>query len=307
MKETSYFNSKLNLAYNFTLSDQAKERTEKVIVFISILSFIIHLILIGLNHFELINVGSFSTLFNNPIAAIYTPFSFILIYEVYLLVFYLPSSTTAYIAKQYEIITLIVIRRIFKDLSKLEFTLDWFDNKNDLQFTYDIIATILLFTLIFAFYWLNKQQKSQIQKPKKLSLGIKKFIRLKKIVAMLLVPILLILAIYSFGSWIFENFVTGNSISDSLIDVNNIFFDEFFTVLIMVDVLLLLISFLHFNKFSKVIRNSGFIISTILIKLSFGVEGLLSIILVVVAVLFGVIILAIHNQFERIDANTGSV
>lgn len=45
---------------------------------------------------------------------------------------------------------------------------------------------------------------------------------------------------------------------------------------------------------------SGFIISTILIKLSFGAEGLLSSVLVVVAVLFGVIILLIHNQYEKI-------
>jgi hypothetical protein len=65
-------------------------------------------------------------------------------------------------------------------------------------------------------------------------------------------------------------------------------------------VLLLLISFLHTDKFNRVIRNSGFIISTILIKLSFGIEGLLNIILIVVAVLFGVVILAIHNQFEKL-------
>jgi len=105
-------------------------------------------------------------MFTNPIAAIYTPFSFILIYEVYLLVFYLPKSTTIYIGKQYEIITLILIRGI---------------------------------------------------------------------------------------------------------------------------------------KFHKVIRNSGFIISTILIKLSFGSEGLLNTILIVAAVSFGVIILLIHNQYRKID------
>ncbi|MBC7494638.1 MAG: hypothetical protein H7221_06480, partial [Flavobacterium sp.] len=77
--------------------------------------------------------------------------------------------------------------------------------------------------------------------------------------------------------------------------------DEFFTVLILVEVLLLLFSFLLSDKFSKVIRNSGFIISTILIKLSFGTEGILNTILIVVAVSFGVIILWIHNKFEFIE------
>ena len=83
-------------------------------------------------------------------------------------------------------------------------------------------------------------------------------------------------------------------------NVNTIFFNEFFTVLILTDVLLLLISFLYTDKFYKVIRNSGFIISTILIKLSFGIEGVLNTIMVVVAVLFGVLILLIHNQYEKL-------
>ena len=87
---------------------------------------------------------------------------------------------------------------------------------------------------------------------------------------------------------------------DSIKDVNKIFFDDFFTILILIDVLLLLFSFLHTDKFSKVIRNSGFIISTILIKLSFGAEGILNTILIVVAVSFGIVILSIHNQYEKI-------
>jgi hypothetical protein len=108
--------------YSKLLSEKTKHKSEKIIVSIAIISFLLHLIIIGLVDFNFININDHSTLLSNPIAAIYTPFSFILIYEVYLLVYYLPKSTTIYIGKQYEIITLIIIRRIFKDLSKLEFT-----------------------------------------------------------------------------------------------------------------------------------------------------------------------------------------
>jgi hypothetical protein len=66
-----------------------------------------------------------------------------------------------------------------------------------------------------------------------------------------------------------------------------------------VDVVLLLISFFYTNQFHKIIRNSGFVISTILIRISFGVTGLISTILVVVAVLFGLAILSIHNAYEK--------
>merc|ERR1711966_563818 len=100
---------------------------------------------------EFINFSSNSELLQNPISAIYTPFSFILVYEVYLLIYYLPKSFTTYITKQYEIITLIIIRKLFKDLSALELSTDWFEIKGDLQFTYDLLASLLMFYLIYLF------------------------------------------------------------------------------------------------------------------------------------------------------------
>ena len=108
--------------YNFFLSEKVKEKSEVVIVYIAIVSFLLHLTLIGLVNTNVITITDHSKLLSNPISAIYTPFSFILIYEVYLLLYYLPKSTSIYIGKQYEIISLIVIRRIFKDLSNLEFS-----------------------------------------------------------------------------------------------------------------------------------------------------------------------------------------
>jgi len=66
-------------------------------------------------------------------------------------------------------------------------------------------------------------------------------------------------------------------------------------------VLLLLFSFLQTDQFSRVIRNSGFIISTILIKLSFSADGILNAILIVVAVSFGVILLYIYSQYLKIE------
>jgi hypothetical protein len=282
------------------LSENVRQKIEVVIVSIAIISFLLHLLLIALVDFNIIPVSSYSDLLINPIAAIYTPFSFILIYEVYLLVYYLPKSTTVYIGKQYEIITLILIRRIFKDLSKLEFTADWFKVQNDLQFTYDLLATVILFFLIFIFYRLSEKKESEPAKSNHSPLGLAKFIQMKNIIAMFLVPIFLVLAVYSLTHWIYESFFSLSQIVNTIKDVNKIFFDEFFTVLILIDVLLLLISFLQTDKFSKVIRNSGFIISTILIKLSFGTDGILNTILIVVAVLFGVIILGIHNRYEKL-------
>lgn len=288
-----------NSVYSKILSEEARKKSEVVIVIIAIASFLLHLLLIALVDLKVLAFDGYKELFNNPIAAIYTPFSFILIYEVYLLIYYLPKSTTTYIGKQYEIMTLIVIRRIFKDLSQLQLTPDWFKVPSDLLLTYDLIATMVLFLLILLFYRLNRKSAVDSE-PGELSSEIAQFIKMKTIIAKCLVPIFVLLAIFSLGEWIYDSFFSPNHHMTSIQDVNKIFFDNCFTILILTDVLLLLISFLHTDKFNRVIRNSGFIISTILIKLSFGIEGLLNIILIVVAVLFGVIILAIHNQFDRL-------
>ncbi|MBC7920913.1 MAG: hypothetical protein H7Z75_07445 [Ferruginibacter sp.] len=292
----------LDSIYNRLLSDKTKKSSERAILIIAIISFLIHLILIFLIDFDLIAFESSSKLLKNPIAAIYTPFSFILVYEVYLLIYYLPKSITTYIRKQYEIITLIIIRRLFKDLSSLELSSNWFQIKDDLQFTYDLIASVLLFYLLYLFY--SKSQKSYNYREKiedsTLPTTTTRFIDLKKIIAICLVPLLLILATYTFISWTIDTFYSSDQLTDSFKNINNIFFDEFFTILIIVDVILLLLSFFRTDEFHKVIRNSGFIISTILIRLSFSVEGLVNTVLIVSAITFGLLMLTIHDKYEKI-------
>lgn len=302
MKEA---NSLFSFLYSTLLSEKTKKSAETFFVSLAIISFLLHLTIIALVDLKIILINDYSKLLSNPISAIYTPFSFILIYEVYLLVYYLPKSTTIYIGKQYEIITLIIIRRIFKDLTKLEFSENWLNSQANVNFTLDIFATIILFFLLFLFYNLNKKneiKQSTIQK----TFDINSFIKLKKVFAIGLIPIFLVLSIYSLAHWIYESFFSLTQIVDKIKDINKIFFADFFTILILIEVLLLLFSFFLSDKFNKVIRNSGFIISTILIKLSFGAEGILNTILIVAAVLFGVIILAIHNKYEKLEAGSTS-
>jgi hypothetical protein len=277
------------------LSEKTREKTEKIILKIAIFSFFIHLAIIYLIKFDFIEMPSNVELLNNPISAVYTPFSFILIYEVYLLIYYLPKSFTTYITKQYEIITLIIIRKLFKDLSDLELTTNWFEIKGDLQFTYDLVASLLLFYLIFLF---QKQGKRKIVQQENRNLIIKKFVKRKKLIAIILVPLFFVIASYTLIDWSAGTLVSLSTLP-TFENINNLFFDQFFTVLILVDVVLLLISFFYTNKIHKIIRNSGFVISTILIRMSFGVSGLISTILIVVAVLFGLAIITIHNKYEE--------
>ena len=294
----SIFDNKIEKLNSIFLDNNLKSKIEKIVVYSAIGLYLLHLLFITIVDLKILEISVFKDLFISPISAIYTPFSFILIYEVYLLVYYLPKSITNYIGKQYEIITLILIRKIFYDLSNLEFSSNWFSIDGDLKFTVDILATLVLFTLIFLFYKINSKSKNKITE---ITEKTYKYIRLKKVFASLLVPTVAILALYSLGSWLFETTQNPLDISDSIKSINKVFFDDFFSVLILTDVLLLLFSFLQTDEFSRVIRNSGFIISTILIKLSFSADGILNAILIVVAVSFGVIILFIYNQYQKIN------
>ena len=288
--------------HNAIFSKQVRERFETVTLYLGAIGFLIHLLLIALKDMEMLPIRPADGILDSPISAIYTPFSFILVYEVYLLVFYLPKSISSYIGKQYEIITLIVIRRIFKDISNLELSSNWFDLKYDLQFTYDVISALILFLLIYFFYSNviktsnseNDEAEDDMDEP-----SLLRFIQLKRLIATLLVPILMLLAAFTLYHWGAAAIVDYRNGVEAFKDINNIFFDEFFTVLIMVDVLLLLASFFYSNQFHKIIRNSGFIISTVLIKVSFSTDGLINDALIVGAVTFGLLILLIHNKFEK--------
>lgn len=288
----------LPLIFEKFFSETTREKIEKIILSIAIFSFFIHLALIYLMKFGFIDLPTNSELFKSPISAAYTPFSFILIYEVYLLIYYLPKSFTTYITKQYEIITLIIIRKLFNDLSDLELSSNWFEIKGDLQFTYDLIGSLLLFFLIYKFQKLGKVKFSS---GNTVNPTIEKFVKKKRLIATILVPLFFVMALYTLIDWTAGIFKSSNTIP-SFESINNLFFDQFFTVLILVDVVLLLISFFYTNQFHKIIRNSGFVISTILIRMSFGSSGLTSTVLIVSAVLFGLAIIFIHNKYEKNEA-----
>ncbi|MEY3050356.1 MAG: hypothetical protein RLY31_141 [Bacteroidota bacterium] len=294
----------LHYAFEKFLSPAVKEKSERLILSIAILSYLVHLAMIGMVNLQWVDLDA--KFLRNPIAAIYTPFSFILIYEVYLLIFFLPQSSSVYIGKQYEIITLIIIRRIFKDIAGIELTTDWFQVRGDLQFTFDVLTSLVLFLLIYFFYRLVRKKASVGEGiPADKGRNVRTFIRLKQALAVALVPVLLGLALYTLVEWVVESVSHYQEGILGIGNLNNIFFDEFFTILIIVDVLLLLASFYYSDRFHTIIRNSGFVISTILIKISFSVDGVLNNILIVGAVLFGLLMLMVHNLYEGSHRETG--
>ena len=289
--------SKIDGVYGKVFSDQNKKKLEKITLWLSIIGFVFHLILIYVKKLELVPFSFDSELLDSPISAIYTPFTIILIYEIYLLVLNLPRSFTTSISKQFEIISLILIRRIFADIPKIDLNADWLSASANVQLIYDVLGVLVLYYLIYLF---NKARLKLDKKP--MTTAISRFVSSKKAVSLALLLVLVLISFNSIFTW-----VSDLANNNEIVDINAIFYNEFFSVLILADVLILLLSFQYTERYSQIVRNTGFIISTILIRLSFGATGLTNISLVISSVLFGLLILKVYNLSEKSVKNQQKV
>ena len=275
-------------------SEYNRKKIEGFTIWSATIGFVFHLSLVLLNNNSIINIGNESLLLTNPISAIYTPFSIILYYEIFLLIFYLPRSFTTSILKQFEIISLIVIRRIFYDIPKLDLeSNNWFENADNLQITYDLICILILFFLIYLFNYVKSN--IDIKKTK----NIDKFIDSKKIISVLLIPVMIVL--FTIGLYNWYSIGISTNFASSFYYVNEVFYNTFFSILIIADVFILLLSFLYTERYSQIMRNTGFIICTILIRLSFSSTGLTNLLLIISSVLFGLLILKIYSLMNKIE------
>ena len=282
---------KIEDLFSRIFSEKVIKKFEKYILYLASLGFVIHLTVILLNNYNLIELSVVGTnLFSNPISALYTPFSFILVYEAFLLIYYIPRSFTTAVGKQYQIMSLIVIRKIFKDIPLVDLNANWVENSNNQQLIFDLVGVLIIFFLIYLF----KITKERLP-IKPVSDKLDRFIASKKLVSIVLLPTLFAICIMSFVNW-FSGVFIEETFDENL---NNLFFNEFFTILILADVFILLLSFQYTERYSQLIRNTGFIISTILLRLSFSVSGLTSILLIISGIVFGLIILLIYNAIEK--------
>ena len=223
-------------------------------LYLAIFSFIVHLLLHLFRSY--IPGGMDAALLRDPISAIYTPFSILLVYEAYLMIYYLRRSTTIYIAKQYEVISLILIRGLFKDMAALDLKIATWSSQHNLEFAADIILVVLAFYLVYWFYRLSgtyKYADFEAMEQKEIGPRLKQFIQAKNYLSLALFVVFVILGFQSFFTWIVPTFQ--HIEQANMVAVNAIFFEQFYNFLIISDVIILLLSFLYSDNFPVIIRN----------------------------------------------------
>ena len=269
-------------AFQFSMGDSSEEYIRKVAMVFAVVGFFVHIVVWAL--FETGNItitGEASELVKSPLSTLYTPFSILLVYEVYQLIRTIPDSFSSSVGKQYEIATLLVVRDILKRLSEVENSEGWNISSN-LGFLLVECAAflVLLYTSLTYFRISSSSEKSE-----QMADNVAIFVEAKRGIANAMLLIFLATAAYSFYTWVDSVQDGGGSVS------RVIFFLDFFTFLILADILILLISYWFYTDFGNLARNTGFVLSTVIIRVAISSEGISSMILFTLSGLLGIAIL----------------
>ena len=272
------------------LGKSAEQQVRKIGLTTAIIGFVIHLALWFAYQIGILEVGSASTdLLDSPLDALYTPFSILLAYEVYQLIRAIPESFSTAVGKQFEIVTLLVVRDIFKRLSELEFSGDWTVDSELKLIVLECLTFITLFTTSLI-YRANSNTDTTVDFKDNELLN---FVQNKQKIAVVLLATYLIVAIFSFTNWVISVSEGDGSVT------REIFFLDFFTILILADILILLISYGYSTDFTNLARNTGFILSTVVLRVAIGATGVSSMILFVLGGLLGIAVLVISLRADE--------
>jgi len=287
------------LARVFDMLDSPPVRgwLEQAVVVAAATGFLVHLAVIGVaRFFPDLPQTVFEGLDKSPFHAVYTPFSVILFYEVLLLVFALAASHTGEIATQYQIISLIVVRRVFKDIGGFSELENWLAEPEAVKAVLiDMAGAVLMFLIVTGFTFLrHKTPKTPIRR------DLQKFIELKKALAVLLLVVLVALAAINLASWL--GMVSGLPVMLAPpANVDLFFFPRFFEFMIFTDVFLLIVSLAYYDRYEYVFRNAGFVISTVLLRVSLETPKPYDLLLALTAMLYGLAVLGVFACLATIE------
>ena len=278
--------SSVGYYYESLLGREVDQIVRKIAIISAIIGFTLHLLIWLLIQTERYSLsGENMEMFNSPLSSLYTPFSILLAYEVYQLIRTIPESFSSSVGKQYEIATLLVVRDILKRLSNIEFQDGWKIDE-DLGFLIvECLAFLVLFYTSLIYQRISKEIKSENLEDNRLS----SFIFSKEVIALMMLLVFVIITFTSMSGWIESVFEGKGAVN------REIFFLDFFTFLILADILILLISYWFYTDFGNLARNTGFVLSTVVIRVAISSPGVSSMLLFVLSGIIGIAIIRISS------------
>lgn len=187
----------------------------------------------------------------NHLSAIEAALTLLLIIEVMGLIFSLVRSVTTSVGRQLEILSLILLRNVFKQISHLGEPLVWANFQDEIgHLAATCFSALVIFGILSVFYRIKKEDVLAGDIKDK-----RNFILAKKIVAL--------------GLMIFFHVILIDHLISTLSGIKGPDpFESFYTLLIISDMLILFISMRYGHDYQIAFRNSGFAVVTVFIRLS---------------------------------------
>ena len=228
-----------------------------------------------------LGVLSISWLPSNHFHAVRLGFNMLLAVEVVGLVFGLTGSPGRTLGRQFEILSLILLRQSLKELVHASEPLQWDALR---PFVWPMVAdaagAVLVFALVGLFYRLQRDGDEQTAEHTP-----ELFAASKEAVALVVLLIFLVLA----GRGVSEAFLhhEGAAAYDS-------FFATLYTVLVFADLTIVFLSLRHSFSYENVFRSSGYAVVTVLIRIALTAPPYLNVALGVGATVLGIALAAAY-------------
>lgn len=268
-------------AQRFVENEKTRSRVGKGLI----LFFLATLSLIELNTLGLLPEPLASIISMNRFHAVTQTFTLVLVLEVVELVFSLPRSTSRAVAKQFEILALILLRNAFKELTYLPVPIEVMGHTDVLlRIGMNGAGALAVFVLLGAYKYAQRCAPRHWA-PEILA----KFITAKKLVALLVLGSLIFMALLD-TSLLLRGLPT--------FDI----FHDFYTLLIFSDILIVLIAQRYMPEFHAIFRNSGFALSTVFIRMALTADTIISVLMGVGAMVFALGLTFASNRFYALSA-----
>lgn len=244
----------------------------------TVLSFFIFGLVIGLlNYLGVVFYGDVIS----PFFAIELAFNVLLIFEVLGLIFLIPKSVADSVGKQFEIISLVLLRDAFKEFGHYLEEVNW-----ELEFVMELLpivsdafGAILIFFITGIFYRVQKHTRITQSMEEQ-----KRFTSIKKILSLYLGLSFLFLGIY--------DVILAYQVHEIVYSI-----ELFYTLLIFTDVFILLFSLRYTTKYFNLFRYSSFALATIFLRLTLSAPAYYNVVLAVIA---GLMVLGVSYIYNRL-------
>ena len=219
---------------------------------------------------------------SNHFHAVRLGFNLLLVVEVVGLVFGLTGSPGRTLGRQFEILSLILLRQSLKELVNASEPLRWEALKPFVaSMIADAAGAVAVFALVGLFYRLQREGDQPEERTPEL------FAASKEAVALVVLVIFGILAVRG---------VTDALLGHEGAAAYDTFFETLYTVLVFADLTIVFLSLRHSFTYEKVFRSSGYAVVTVLIRIALTAPPFLNAALGVGATILGIALAAAYPR-----------